>query len=139
MFNFSLSFTSQANQKPKSCLSLPHNSFPVLLIICHVQLFVTLCTVARQAPMSKGLSKQEYWSGLPFPSLGNLPNPGIKPVSPAWQIHSLPLSHLGSPWVHTHAYIIKFPNFLQLAHYFVSRKKKSLKGGEYIAYLFLKI
>ena len=100
MFNFSLSFTSQANQKPKSCLSLPHNSFPVLLIICHVQLFVTLCTVARQAPMSKGLSKQEYWSGLPFPSLGNLPNPEIELSLLCflhWSVDYLPLNHLGSP------------------------------------------
>ena len=40
-------------------------------------------TVACQAPLSMGFSRQEYWSGLPFPSLGCLPNPGIKPVSPA--------------------------------------------------------
>ena len=40
-------------------------------------------TVARQAPLSVRFSRQEYWSGLPFPSLGDLPNPGIKPRSPA--------------------------------------------------------
>ena len=40
-------------------------------------------TVAHQAPLSMGFSRQEYWSGLPFPSPGDLPNPGIKPVSPA--------------------------------------------------------
>ena len=39
-------------------------------------------TVARQAPLSVGFSRQEYWSGLPFSSLGDLPNPGIKPSSP---------------------------------------------------------
>ena len=39
--------------------------------------------VARQAPLSMGFSRQEYWSGLPFPSPGNLPNPGVKPISPA--------------------------------------------------------
>ena len=39
-------------------------------------------TVARQAPLSMGISRQEYWQGLPFPSPGNLPNPGIKPTSP---------------------------------------------------------
>ena len=44
-----------------------------------------------------GFSRQEYWSGLPFPSPGDLPEPGIKPMSPAWQADSLPLSHLGSP------------------------------------------
>ena len=38
-------------------------------------------TVARQAPLSMGLSRQEYWSGLPFPPLGDLPDPGIKPMS----------------------------------------------------------
>ena len=40
-------------------------------------------TIARQAPQSMGFSRQEYWSGLPFPSLGDLPDPGIKPSSPA--------------------------------------------------------
>ena len=42
-------------------------------------------TVAHQAPQSMGFSRQEYWSGLPFPSPGDLPNPGIKPGSPALQ------------------------------------------------------
>ena len=41
-------------------------------------------TIAPQAPLSMGFSKQEYWSGLSFPSLGHLPDPGIEPVSPAW-------------------------------------------------------
>ena len=40
-------------------------------------------TVALQAPLSMGFPRQEYWSGLPFPSSGDLPNPGIEPVSPA--------------------------------------------------------
>ena len=42
---------------------------------------MTLCTVAHQAPLSMGFSRQEYWSGLPFSSPGDLPNPGIKPTS----------------------------------------------------------
>jgi len=50
---------------------------------------VTPWTVACQAPQSMGFSRQEYWSGLPFPSSGDLPNPGIKPASPAWQADSL--------------------------------------------------
>ena len=50
-------------------------------------------TVARQAPLSMGFSKQEYWSGLSFPSPGNLPDPGIKLMSPAWQVDFLLLSH----------------------------------------------
>jgi len=47
-----------------------------------VRLFVTPLTVAYQAPLSMGFSRQEYWSGLPFPSLEDLPDPGIKPRSP---------------------------------------------------------
>ena len=43
-----------------------------------------------------GFPKQEYWSGLPFPSPGDLPDPVIEPTSPAWQVDSLPLSHQGS-------------------------------------------
>ena len=46
----------------------------------HVQLFATLWTVAHQAPLSMGSSRQEYWSGLSFPSPGDLPNPGIEPM-----------------------------------------------------------
>ena len=45
--------------------------------------FGTLWTAARQAPLSMGFSRQEYWSGLPFPSPGDLPNPGIESKSPA--------------------------------------------------------
>ena len=48
----------------------------------HVQLFVTLWTVAHQAPLSKGFSRQEYWSGLPCPPPGDLPDPGTEPKSP---------------------------------------------------------
>ena len=61
-----------------------------------VQLFVTPWTVALQLPLSMGFFRQEYWSGLPCPPLGNLPNPGIvprSPVAPALQAVSLPLSH----------------------------------------------
>ena len=44
-----------------------------------------------------GFPRQEYWSGLPFPSPGDLPDPGIEPASPMSQVDSLPLSHLGGP------------------------------------------
>ena len=50
----------------------------------------TSWTVARQAPLSMGFSRQEYWSGLPFPSPGDLPDPGIESGSPAFQADSLP-------------------------------------------------
>ena len=59
----------------------------------HVQLFVTLWTIACQAPLSIGFSKQEYWSRLPRPPPGDLPDPGIEPMSlvvPALQVDSLP-------------------------------------------------
>ena len=52
---------------------------------------------SRQTSLSMIFSRQEYWRGLPFPSPGGLPDPGIKPGSPALQADSLPLSHLGSP------------------------------------------
>ena len=52
-------------------------------------------TVACQASLSKRFSRQEYWSGLPFPSPGDLPNPGIEPVSPALQAISLPTEPQG--------------------------------------------
>ena len=55
----------------------------VLWCFSHVRFFATLWTIARQAPLSMGFSKQEYWSGLPFLSPGELPNPGTKPGSPA--------------------------------------------------------
>ena len=64
-----------------------------------IWLFATLWTLAHQAPLSMGFSRQEYWNGLPWPPPGELPNPGIKPASPgtlALQVDSLPLSHLGS-------------------------------------------
>ena len=64
-----------------------------------VQLFVTSWTVARQAPLSMGFSRQESWSGLPSPLPGDLPDPGIEPVSPAspaLQEDSLLVGHPGS-------------------------------------------
>ena len=51
--------------------------------LSHVQLFATPWTVAYQTPLPMGFSRQEYWSGLPFLSPRDLPNPGIKPGSPA--------------------------------------------------------
>ena len=55
-----------------------------------VRLFATPWTAAKQAPPSMGFSRQEYWSGLPFPSPGDLPKPGIKSRSPALQTDALP-------------------------------------------------
>ena len=60
-------------------------------------LFATSWTVAHQAPLSMGFSRQEYWSGLPFPSPGDLPNPGMEPLSTALQADSLLFEPLGKP------------------------------------------
>ena len=57
--------------------------------LSRVQLFATPWTIAYQAPPSMGFSRQEYRSGLPFPSPGDLPNPGIEPGSPAFQVDAL--------------------------------------------------
>ena len=67
----------------------------------HVRLCATPWTVAHQAPLPMRSSQQEHWNGLPFPSPGDLPNPGIKPRSPpTLQANSLPSeSHQGSPLV----------------------------------------
>ena len=57
--------------------------------LSRVRLFVTLWTIANQSSLSMGFSRQEYWSGLPFPSPGDLPDPGIEPRSPALQADAL--------------------------------------------------
>ena len=67
-------------------------------MLSHVQLFATPCIVALQAPLSMRFSKQEYWNGLHFPSLGDFPDPGIEPMSPmspALQVDSLPAEPSG--------------------------------------------
>ena len=63
----------------------------------HVRLCATPWTVADQAPQSVEFSRKEYWSGLPFPSPGDLPNPGIEPGSPALQADALPSEPPGKP------------------------------------------
>ena len=80
---FSSSLTSSLKMKVKS--------------LSHVLLFATPWTVAHQAPPSMEFSRQQYWSGLPFPSPGDLSNPGIKPGSPAWQADTLPSEPPGKP------------------------------------------
>ena len=81
------------------------NLFTVTFVcVMSLQSCLTLCDpmdyIAHQAPLSMGFSRQEYRSGLPFPSPGDLPHPGIKPTlpaAPALQADSLPLRHQGSP------------------------------------------
>jgi len=61
---------------------------------------VTPWTVAHQAPQSMEFSRQEYWSRLSFPSAGDIPNPGIKPRSPALQADVLPSEPPGKPYIY---------------------------------------
>ena len=61
--------------------------------------------IAHQAPLSMEFPRQEYWSGLPFPSLGDLSDPGIKPATPAWQADSLPLKSHGDIYIYIYIYI----------------------------------
>ena len=65
--------------------------------LSRVRLFVIPWTVAHQAPPSLGFSRQEYWSGLPFPSPGDLPDPGIEPRSPELQADTLTSEPPGKP------------------------------------------
>ena len=62
------------------------------------RLFATLWTVAYQAPLSMGFSRQEHWTGLPFPSPGDLPNPRMEPRSPALEADALTSEPPGKPY-----------------------------------------
>ena len=92
----------------KSKFSLYLDSLPglkafILIFIVeslnHVQLVETPWTITFQSSLSMGFPRQEYWSGLPFPSPGDLPDPGNEPTSLAWQADCFPLSYLGSTFV----------------------------------------
>ena len=83
-----------------------HEKVKVKSISC-VQLFSLLWAVTHQAPLSMGFSRQEYWSGLPFPSPGDLTDPGIKLRSPALQVDSLPSEPPGKQAHYLHFLSIK--------------------------------
>ena len=76
--------------------------------LSHVQLLATPWTVAYQAPPSMGFSRQEYWNGLPFPSPGDLPNPGIKPWSPSFQADALPSEPSGKPPTNQRPHVLMY-------------------------------
>ena len=73
-----------------------HESHKVKSLSC-VRLFAIPWTGVYQASLSMGFSMQEYWSGLPFPSPGDLPDPGMEPRSPALQADALPCEPPGKP------------------------------------------
>ena len=74
-------------------------------LLSRVLLFATSWTVAYQPSPSMGFSRQEYWSGLPFPSPGDLPDPGIEPKSPALEADALTSEPSGKPWALKDEYI----------------------------------
>ena len=86
-------------------------------------------TIACQAPLSMGFSRQEYWSGLPFPSPGDLPDPGIEPMSPALQVDALPTELCTKPLISYAVFQIKAP----LAHNWpiltMRKSRKTLSAG----------
>ena len=94
--------------------------------LSHVQIFATPWTVAYQAPLSMGFSRQEYWSGLPLPSPGDLSDSRIEPGSPALQADTLPSKPRGKYYV---------------GIYFKAKEKYSfysyIKNSAFIIYLFL--
>ena len=96
-----------------SALASP-NSFVHYWLLCavlsrfsRVWLCATPGTVAHQAPLSMGFSRQEYWSGLPFPPPGDLPNPGIEPGPPTLQADSLLSEPLGKPFDCSGSWVIQ--------------------------------
>ena len=87
-------FIGRCNQHYFDVATPPHD--PILVLVTQLCLtLVTPWTVAHQAPLSMGFSRQAYWSGLPFPSPGDLSDPAIKPRSLALQADSLPSEPLG--------------------------------------------
>ena len=90
-----------SKNKTWSCLWLRPSALycKQVKLLSRVWLFGTPWTVAHQAPPSIEFSRQEYWSGLPFPSPGDLPNPGIEPGFPAFQADALPFEPPGNPCI----------------------------------------
>ena len=74
-------------------------------VLGHVRLFATPWTVAYQTPLSMGFSRQEYWSGLPFPSPGDVPDPGIEPTCPALAGRFLTAEPPGKPQVMVYSFL----------------------------------
>ena len=99
--------------------------------LSHVRLFVTPWTAAHQTPPSMGFSRQEYWSGLPFPSPRNLPNPGIETSSPTKQAEALTSEPPGKPLVteHERNYHISHSVLIDLFQLRAYLKKNNFQTG----------
>ena len=94
--SFSLNVLNMLGKMLKAEKSFLIRDEVVVYSLSHIRLFATPWTVAHQAPLSMGFPRQD-WSGLPFPSPGDLSDPRVKPASSALQVGSLLLSHQGSP------------------------------------------
>ena len=92
-----LEFASEADGTKTVTLGKDYSIKVKVKSLSPVQLFAVPWTVVYQASLSMGFSRQEYWSGLPFPSPGDLPNPGVEPRSPALQADALPSKPPGKP------------------------------------------
>ena len=107
-------------QRRLQCLT-PWSYEDVLIHVCvHTQLlsrvllFATSWTVAHQAPLSMGFSRQDYWSGLPYNPPGDLPNPGIEPRSPALWAEALTSEPPGKPHIRMRVGFLSFPSFIEI-------------------------
>ena len=113
----------------------------VLSRFSHVQLFATPCTIAHQAPLPMGFSKQEYWSGLPRLIQGIFPTQGSNPCLSCllhWQVGSLPLGHLGSPLSYTHTHTHTHTHDVTCSKFPLhSTQKLKLKNNYYVFIMFL--
>ena len=94
--NYCLSFISRFGKNISKKYALVSDTVCVYML-SHIRLFVNTWTVAHLVPLSMGSSRQEYWNGLPFLPVGDLPDPGSEPVSPALQADSLPTEPSGKP------------------------------------------
>ena len=95
--NLGLTHFSQVLYHLSHLESVQSRSENEVKLLSRVRLFATPWTVAYQAPLSMGFSRQEYWSGLPFPSPGDIPDPGIEPGSPALKAEALTCEPPGKP------------------------------------------
>ena len=116
-------------------------SYNCVCVFSHVWLFGTLWNVACQAPLSVGFSRQEYWSGLPIPPPGDLPDPGIKPTSPALAGRFFTTEPPGKPlrynWgitvVRSFGKIGRSPDFLEMCNPYLREKCHVIRTLKYLS------
>ena len=97
LFSKSILISTRDVMRPYLALGMCRSPFPLYVLGSRVWLFCDTMNYSHQAPLSMKFSRQEYWSGLPCPLPGDLPNPGIEPGSSALQADYLPSDSSGSP------------------------------------------